>query len=215
MRSKMRVPAAGSAAWSLALMVISAALCGCNHQSAAQALDEQFAKNHEFKKGPVARFAGTVKIDGQMPDLGAKLFVILTDFQHLDANAHVDTPKLYQGCDSKGAFAFATYDRADGVPAGKYVVTFVELNDTNAVTGTTVASRDFRAKRTISGAQSFRPPDLLRNLYNDPEKNSKNPLFVLDLNQAGKKDFNFELAVAGQDGVAAAPNAVTSIRTPH
>jgi hypothetical protein len=215
MRSNMGAPAAASAARFLAPVAIAVALSGCGSQSSTQALDEQFKKNPEFQRQPVARFTGTVTVDGQPPEQGSKLFVILTDFQHLDANAHLEAPKLYRGCDAKGAFAFGTYDTADGVPAGKYVVTFVELNDTNAATGSSTTPRDFRSKRSISGSHSFRPPDLLKNLYNDPEKNSKAPQFVLELSQPGKDDFTFDLAVAGQEGVAAAPNAVTSIRTPH
>ena len=150
MRAKMGARAAGSAARFLApvaiavsiSVAIAAALSGCgSQQSSTQALDEQFKKNPEFQRQPVARFAGTVTVDGQPPEQGSKLFIILTEFQHLDANAHLEAPKLYRGCDAKGAFAFGTYERADGVPAGKYVVTFVELNDTNAATGSSMTAR--------------------------------------------------------------------------
>jgi hypothetical protein len=220
MRAKMGARATGSAGRFLPPVAIAAAiavaLSGCWSQpSSNQALDEQFKKNPEFQRRPVARFAGTVTVDGQPPEQGSKLFIILTDFQHLDANSHLDAPKLYCGCDAKGAFAFGTYERADGVPAGKYVVTFVELNDTNSTAGASTTPRDFRSKRSVSGAHTFRAPDLLKNLYNDPEKNSTNPQFVVELNQLGKDDFKFDLTVAGQEVMAAAPNAVTSIRTPH
>jgi hypothetical protein len=92
MRAKMGARAAGSTARFLAPVAISvAALSGCGiQQSSTQALDDQFKKNPEFQRQPVARFAGTVTIDGQPPEQGSKLFVILTEFQHLDANAHLE-----------------------------------------------------------------------------------------------------------------------------
>jgi hypothetical protein len=216
MRSKMGSAPVGSGARFLLVIAAAAALSGCgSHQTSTQGLEQQFKDNPEFKRQSVAHFAGTVTVDGQPPEEGTKLFVILTDFQHLDANAHVDAPKLHRTCDSKGAFAFGTYEVADGAPVGKYVVTFVELKDPNPGVAPGTSPRDFRSRRSVGGTKAFRPPDVLKNLYNDPDKNSKDPQFVIELSQPGKDDYKFDLVVAGKEGVAAAPNAVTSIRMPH
>jgi hypothetical protein len=42
-------------------------------------------------------------------------------------------------------------------------------------------------------------PDMLKNLYNDPEKNLKDPDFVIDLQAPGITDKTFNLRVVGKD----------------
>jgi hypothetical protein len=142
------------------------------------------------------------------------VFVILTNPQHLDENAHSDRPKLYAGCDEQGHFAFGTYDRDDGVVAGKYVVTFVELHVPGLAQVTTQGR--FKAPVGQVGARkAYTGPDELKNLYNDPDKNQKEEKFSLDLQPPGKADYDFDLAVAGKDTAAPGPNAVTKIAGAH
>ena len=43
----------------------------------------------------------------------------------------------------------------------------------------------------------FFGPDGLKNLYNDPEINSKKPEFLIDHQAPGKTDYTFNLSVAG------------------
>lgn len=218
MRWKLQSPSVDSAFRFLASAAVAVALCGCgSHESATQALDRQFKENPEFKRKTVVPFHGTVLVDGQPPQTESKLFVILNEFEHLDANAHAEAPKLYATCDSNGDFAFTTYERGDGVAAGKYVVTFLELHDPGAVKGTGALA--FKSGRRIAGGRVFKGSDELKNLYNDPDKNSKESRFVVDLKPAGtdkaNDKFDFNLEVAGKDAVPAGPNAVTTIRAPH
>ncbi|HEX4072436.1 MAG TPA: hypothetical protein VHX68_14745, partial [Planctomycetaceae bacterium] len=44
----------------------------------------------------------------------------------------------------------------------------------------------------------FFGPDGLKNLYNDPDVNSKKPEFVIDHQAPGKTDYTFNLSVAGE-----------------
>jgi hypothetical protein len=45
--------------------------------------------------------------------------------------------------------------------------------------------------------------DGLKNLYNDPDVNSKKPEFVIDHRAHGKTDYSFNLSVAGETPPAA------------
>jgi hypothetical protein len=94
--------------------------------------------------------------------------------------------------DSDGNFAFHTYDRADGVPPGKYVVTFALLT--------------YKKKRGYLG------PDQLKNQYNDPDQNAKIPEFNVDLQPPGKKDYEFNLTTPSGEATPAGPKALTGIR---
>jgi hypothetical protein len=201
----IRRPAAG--------IVLLAILAGCTGQSSQQAIDKQIADNPQFKKANVVKFSGRVAVDAQPPAKGFKLFVILNDPQHLDEAAHATMPKLYATCDDNGGFAFSTNGKEDGVPAGKYVVTFVELKLPNPSEGT-----HFHGPKLRGGARlpHYEPPDELKNLYNDPDKNAKNDLFNLNLEPPGKDDYQFDLAVLSKDPVATpGANAVTSIGLPR
>jgi hypothetical protein len=192
-----------------AALFFAAAASGCNSQrSGNQALDDQFKDNPQFKKTAVAKFAGTVPVDGQPPAKEWKLYVILTDAQHLDENAHADKPRLCAPCDSEGKFAFGTYDKADGVAVGKYVVTFVELH---APVAKTFGGKS-RGAVSMGARPSYLGPDELKNLYNDPDKNKDEPTFNVDLQPPGKDNYTFDLAVAGKETAPAGPNAVTKIK---
>ena len=63
------------------------------------------------------------------------------------------------------------------------------------------------------GRRGFFPPDELKNLYNDPDKNSQNPDFKIELTPPGKTDYTFDLKVAGeQPPEKMGPNATNTIR---
>jgi hypothetical protein len=192
------------AAW----LVFAASVAGCNgNQSADQALERQIKDNPQLKRDNIAKFAGKVTVDGQPPASDCKMFVILTNAQHLDENAHLRAPRHYAFCDSDGKFAFGTYDKADGVPVGKYVVTFAEFH--------IPAARGMRRMVGVSGAH-YTEPDELKNLYNDPDKNQADEKFNLDLQAPGKADYEFDLAVGSKEPAATpGPNAVTSIIPPQ
>lgn len=169
-----------------------------------------FEMNRVFQVLPVAKFAGRITVDGKPPKEGAKLFVILTDPDHLDENAKGMMPKLYTACDADGHFAFGTYDlknKNDGVYAGKYVVTFVQLHK--------FVPKSAKTKRPLAaesrgGYEKYNVPDDLKNLYSDPDQNAKSPAFLLNLQPPGKDDYHFDLVVAGKDPrPKPGPHAVT------
>ena len=120
----------------------------------------------------LTKFSGTVTVDGQTrePQKGHELLVCLYDPQKPPAPGK---PTRYSVCQT-GKFQFSD------VPSGSYVVLFAELK---------------------SGRPGiFRGPDLLTNLYNDPDKNASREGFKVDLSGPGKTaDFNLE--VAGKDPV--------------
>jgi len=188
-------------------LLLLSALSGCPGQNAQQAIDKQVQDNPQFKKTAVAKFAGRVTIDGQPPAKEYSLFVILNDPQHLDEAAHSTKPKYCQSCNSNGAFAFSTYGHEDGVPVGKYVVTFVGLHGPPLP----VAGKMRGPKVRSGGMSHYGPPDELKNLYNDPDKNAKDEKFVLNLEAPGKDDYEFDLPVAAKEAVAAGPNAWTNL----
>lgn len=164
--------------------------------SADQALEAAFKKYPQLQRQPVAKFSGQVTIDGLPPsDLSPNLalFVCL----HRRQGEAAVTPLLRAKCDSTGRFSFNTYAKADGVAVGSYVVTFSKLH---------------RVGPVKLGA--FGPPDELKNLYNDPDKNAQKPEFAVEVKTPGKTDYHFDLTVAGQEPVEiAGPNAVTRIGT--
>jgi hypothetical protein len=212
----MSTRARGGLAASLPMLSIALFLAGCTggSQNSAEALKQQFKNNSGYKQVPIAKFTGKVTVDGQAPAQGCRLFVILNDPQHLDANAHLPVPGLYTGCDAEGRFSFG-----DGVPSGAYVVSFVELaSPIDASSSSTSAPKSgarFRGGRAATGVGSYRPPDRLKNLFNDPAKNERDARFKLDLQPPGRTDSAFDLAVAESEVAAPSPNAVTRIQVPN
>ena len=63
------------------------------------------------------------------------------------------------------------------------------------------------------GQGTFIGPDDFHNLYNDPDANAKNfPQFVIDHLAPGKKDYEFNLEVAGKPPVESpGPHAMTKV----
>jgi hypothetical protein len=158
---------------------------------------------------PVAKFAGRVTIDGKPPKKNCRLFVILNDPSHPEKNVNGGEQMLFSACDSNGNFAFSTYGLQDGVIPGEYVVTFVELH---FGTGNRINAFFLPTSRLGPSPDRYRQPDELKNLYNDPDKNAKNPEFNIDLQPPGYAHYQFNLAVAGQKPVVQpGPNAVTGL----
>jgi hypothetical protein len=177
----------------LAAMVIASA-AGCTRQS-GPAVDDLLKASGQSKMD-VCPLAGRLTIDGHGPDADGK-----ADLKHrIIIVAHsadnLDAPVSGLGkviCKPNGEFAFSMYGgEKDGLPTGKYVLTVAKLL--------------FDRKRGYVG------PDRLKNLYNDPEKNSRIPEFVVDLQPPGKTDYVIELQVDGRDPVTPGPKAVTAFR---
>ncbi len=164
--------------------------CSSATQSAQQALDRQYKDNPQLKRPELAKFAGTVTVDGQPPAKGTVVVVILNDPKK---PATRNQPSQYAITDPEGHFEFSTSLKGDGTLPGSYVVTYAELHP--------------------HGRRGFFPPDELKNLYNDPEKNADKPEFRIDLKAPGKTDFTIDLKVAGEEVVSSpGANATTEIR---
>ena len=94
----------------------------------------------------MVKFSGTVTVDGQPPAVDRRnpLFVIAYDPKNPPKGRQLP---FTARCDKDGHFQFNTYSTGDGLPAGSYVVLFVQ-------------------PKTEGG-------DALKNLYNDPDKNAQ------------------------------------------
>ena len=183
---------------------------GCDRmQTADQARQRQFHEHPQFElPAAVAKFGGRVTVDGKPPKRNCRLFVILNDPQHLEQTADGEGPRLFVACEPNGDFSFSTYQPHDGVLAGKYVVTFVELHRLIYRS----PSRALRTSPFFPGPERHRQPDELHNLYNDPDKNAKTDEFVVDLQPPGNSHHDFALVVAGKKPVEKpGPNAVVGV----
>ena len=136
--------------------------------------------------------AGQVLLDGRPVELkkaSQKLIVMLNDA------ALPDVPigaRRFVECGPDGRFVFSTYLDADGVPPGHYIVTFAQLT--------------YKKKRGHCG------PDALKNLYNDPDENSKSADFNIDHHAPGKTDYLFDLQIAGKEPITSpGPKALIAI----
>lgn len=184
----------------------TAILAGCEkktsyqYQTADEAMQEQIRQYPQFHKVNVAKFAGSVSVDGKPPAGKGRLFVILNEPEHFDQTAHGKGPLKYAPCDDAGHFSFSTYEPNDGAPVGKFVVTFVQLQ----------RSRPGGRAVGRGGPAIYWQPDDLKNLYNDPDVNAKEPRFTVNVEPPGKTDYHFDLAVKGKAPVTKpGPNAVT------
>jgi hypothetical protein len=197
----------------VACLLTFVGVMGCSHADTAEERYERALTEHpEFHRPDrLAMFAGRVTVDGQPPKSDCKLFVILNDPSHLDATAHQKAPKIFAVCSADGSFAFTTNDPRDGVVAGKYVVTFVELHQPPKPKKTE-KSGGLKARIVRGGPNRFEKPDELKNLYNDPDKNAKIENLNLDLEPPGKSDYLFDLEVAAKEPVETpGPNAVVGV----
>ena len=194
----------------LLVLLVAATVAGCtgsNRKTPEEQLDETFRNNPELKRLQLAKFQGHVTVDGQPPEPDSNLFILL-----LDAEKFQDpkAPHYQTRVKESGDFAFSTYLTDDGVPVGKWVAILVDPRpgrtgaNGQRLGGTGLAGGGFM--RQIGGA------DALKNLYNDPEKNLKDPAFVINLQAPGITDQTFNLQVAGKDPPPApGPHTVTKV----
>jgi hypothetical protein len=151
---------------------------GCGH---TQRIDQELAKIGKTKAN-VYPLAGKVLVDGQTPQLsrGEKIAVVLFDAAKPTLSVRERPLAL---CNTQGEFAFGTYDTADGIGPGDYVVAIAKLfcrSKDNALEG----------------------PDEFKNLYNDPDQNAKLPTFAIKHAAPGKSNYVFELELAGHEPVS-------------
>jgi hypothetical protein len=180
----------------VALLGLTISGCGGGTQSADQALNKAIETSGSTKQN-VAKFSGTVTIDGKPPgEMGfVRTIVILWDKQKPPT---VKTPPLFVATDDAGKFDFTTYAAGDGISPGTYVVCFAQLKGGLRLGG---------ARRGWEG------PDQLKNLYNDPDKNKDEKQFVVEISPPGKSDWTFNLEVAGKEPVATpGPNSFVELR---
>ena len=194
-----------------AFLLAAGTFGGCSRtQSLQEATDKALAENPRYQKIDLAKFSGRVAIDGQPPPKDTQLWMFLNDPQKLDKISNMSPPDLQIQCDEDGRFSYTTMVKGDGVPPGKYILTFVCLK--------TQAQPKKRGGGRFGGdgpkIDVAKGTDELRNLYNDPEKNAKNPEFNLDLQAPGKDDYQFNLQVAGKDEQQPGPHAITTIIKP-
>ncbi len=178
---------------SVAVLSFFLAGCGFGSQSANQALSQALASTGTAKDA-CAKFAGTVTIDGKAPgDLGvSRVMVVLWNTK----TPPKGTPP-FAPCDPDGYFEFHTYDKADGIPVGNYVICFVQL----------------QGGMRIGGPSGWRGPDQLKDLYSDPDKNKEDKDLVLDIKSPGKTSWQFDLKIDGKEPVTnAGPNAIKELK---
>jgi hypothetical protein len=199
LRTAGRTPAGlGFVVLSLITLIAFSGCPGSTHGTREDEL-QQAAKG--AKQATVGKVSGHVSIDGQPPEKGTTLFVILNDADHLalpkTGPAHVAT------CDADGNFSFTSYAKGDGVAVGKYIITFAQLHLPQG------GGRKPMGRGSFS--REFVGPDGLKNLYNDPEKNKAEKDFNIEVTAPGKSDYDFNLSIAGKNGVSAGQYAVTRL----
>jgi hypothetical protein len=161
-------------------------VAGCSSgQTANQAIDKALESAGQ-KREAVYPLAGKITVDGLPPDLAEREWIVM--MLKDPANPKANGP--YRLISRSGEFAFGTFAKDDGVKAGTYIATFTRL------------------KR---GQQKEYPgPDLFQNLYDDPDRNLKDyPELTIKHQSPGKKNYEFDLKIAGREAAAAGPNAVT------
>jgi hypothetical protein len=167
----------------IVLLLFSLLATGCDKtQSANQALEKSVEVNH-VKAATVAKFSGTVSIDGQPPKIDRRnpLYVIAYDPKNPPKGRQLP---FATRCDETGHFEFNTYGTGDGLPEGSYIVLFA-------------------MPKVLTGG------DGLKNLYNDPDRNAKDKQFQLELTTPGKTDWSFDLALEGKEpNTTPGPNTI-------
>jgi hypothetical protein len=171
-----------------ALSVILVASCA-RTQTSDKALNQSLAAAGK-QRTTVYPLAGKLTIDGAppQPEPGEFIIVMLNDPGQLDIPV---STRPHVTVSPTGEFAFRTNAADDGVAPGTYVVTFARLTKQEG---------------------KFFGPDAFHNLYNDPEKNqTEYPELKIEHRAPGKKDYDFNLKIAGREESAAGPKALTHI----
>jgi hypothetical protein len=161
-------------------------VAGCSSgQSANQAIDKAL-ENAGQKRSALYPLAGKITVDGIPPDLAEAEWIIMTLKD--PANPKADGPLRL--ISRSGEFNFGTFGKDDGVKAGTYIATFSKLK---------------RGQH-----KEYPGPDQFLNLYDDPDRNLKEyPELKINHQPPGKKDYVFDLKIAGREAAAAGANAVT------
>jgi hypothetical protein len=164
-------------AWGVAATLILLLSFGCEgRQSTAQRLEKAYesAGIDPVKAYPLG---GRITVDNEPP-------VAKSETTRLVAIAYdAATPDVKA---KSNARAFVKPDGSFELPAlppGKYVMLFAQLG--------------YNPRMGFVGA------DGLKNLYNDPDVNSKKAEFLIDHQAPGKTDYTFNLSVAGETPPAA------------
>jgi hypothetical protein len=170
------------------------ALSGCGGSLTPDQRVEAGLKALHQSKLQVFPFAGKVMVDGlpaPSKTVHQRILVVLFDRAKHDLQV---TDRPCAACNEKGEFSFTKYIPHDGVEPGEYVVAIAQL---------------FKGRRE----GRFSGPDGFQNLNNDPDKNELEPMFVIKHASPGKKDYVFDLRVAGREPVSdPGSRAVTRIR---
>jgi hypothetical protein len=156
----------------LAATFIVIASFGCDgRQSTAQRIETAY-KNAGMDLVKVYPLGGKITVDNLPPVAksgAARLVVVAYDAAKPDAKAKGNASAFVK---PDGSFELPP------LPPGKYVMLFAQLG--------------YNPRRSFFGA------DGLKNLYNDPDVNSKKPDFLIDHQAPGKADYAFNLSVAGE-----------------
>jgi hypothetical protein len=172
----------------LCLLLVGFGVAGCASSSSSDQKLEKALKQTSAVREDVFPLAGTVTIDSLAPSPDLTVVVMLNDPSKPDEPL---AKRPSAECDSEGKFSFTTYTRDDGVPGPKkYHVTFAQLR---------------RSHEVLLG------PDQLGNRYNDPEKNAKNPVFLIEHKSPGNKDCSFNLKVEGEPPGTPGPHSLTHV----
>ncbi len=175
-------------AWGVPATLIFVVSFGCDgRQSTAQRLEKAYesAGMDPVKAYPLG---GTITVDNEPP-------VAKSEASRLVAIAY-DTAKP----DVKARSNARAFVKPDGsfelppLPPGKYVMLFAQLG--------------YNPRMGFVGA------DGLKNLYNDPDVNSKKTEFLIDHQAPGKTDYTINLSIAGETPPAApGPKAFVGSRS--
>ena len=150
----------------------------CGSPNAEQILDGEFPAQEKVERQKVFPLAGHVTIDGHAPGSDTNVVIVVLNETRSPQMPVEKRPRVI--CTPAGEFSFSAYLADDGFPPGDYILTYAMLAD------------------TMSGLHG---PDQLKNLYNDPEKNKSIPEFHIEHNAPGRKDYAFDLKLAGKEPV--------------
>jgi hypothetical protein len=163
--------------WCVAATLLFLVPFGCEgRQSTAQRLENAY-KSAGMDPVTVYPLGGKITIDNESPVAKSettRLVAIAFEGAKADVTAK-DNARAFVKPD--GSFEFPP------LAPGKYVILFAQLG--------------------YNPRMGFIGPDGLKNLYNDPDVNSKKPEFLIDHQSPGKMNYAFNLSVAGETPPAA------------
>jgi hypothetical protein len=188
-------------------LAVAAVVGGCGTKSDQERFDDAAKEIPGFHKETLGKFAGKVLVDGQAPkdERGKRLFVVLIPADHLDQATDKKAQPIHTSVGRNGNFEFMTYLTGDGVPVGKYVVTFAQF-------GKIATGRGGMQPGANTAGSMYGGADDLKGLYSDPDKNAKDDKFVVDIAAPGRSDYEFNLELAGREPEQRGPHAIRTIR---